>query len=167
MQFTPKILQLDPFPTGMLMEVTLCSSPSPTWRSVLWGLDLLKNGLGWRVGDGTTSHSWEDNWILGFSHFQPYSDHITSRSPTLVSDLINQLSNSLNLGRLYEVFAPVDVSRISSIPLPPVSRGDIVAWMPSKHDKFSVKRAYWFKQTLRRMDIDFLGCASPESEVQS
>jgi len=35
---------------------------SYTWRSIVRGLQALKKGLIWRVGDGTRIKIWEDPW---------------------------------------------------------------------------------------------------------
>jgi hypothetical protein len=36
---------------------------SPTWRSILKGVKLLKEGLIWRVGDGSHINMWTDMWL--------------------------------------------------------------------------------------------------------
>ena len=36
---------------------------SYTWRSIMNGLEILKNGLIWRVGNGESIRIWEDPWI--------------------------------------------------------------------------------------------------------
>jgi hypothetical protein len=42
-----------------------------TWRSIVYGRDLLKAGLIWRIGEGTKIKLWEDNWIPRPSAHQP------------------------------------------------------------------------------------------------
>lgn len=37
-----------------------CSS---TWKSVLYGTELLTKGMSWRIGKGDTTHFWKDHWI--------------------------------------------------------------------------------------------------------
>lgn len=39
------------------------SAMSYSWRSILSGIDLLKNGVIWRVGDGSKISIWEDAWL--------------------------------------------------------------------------------------------------------
>jgi hypothetical protein len=34
-----------------------------TWRSIIYGRELLKKGLVWRIGDGSCIKTMEDNWI--------------------------------------------------------------------------------------------------------
>lgn len=34
------------------------------WRSIVWGKEFLKNGLIWRVGDGSEINFWGDKWIV-------------------------------------------------------------------------------------------------------
>jgi hypothetical protein len=36
---------------------------SYTWHSILRGLEVLKEGVVWRVGDGESINAWNDPWI--------------------------------------------------------------------------------------------------------
>jgi hypothetical protein len=36
---------------------------SPSWHAIEFGLDLLKEGLIWRIGNGEKVNLWRDNWI--------------------------------------------------------------------------------------------------------
>jgi hypothetical protein len=46
---------------------------SYTWRSILRGVDLLKEGLIWRVGNGESIDMWKDHWIPRGSSRRPSS----------------------------------------------------------------------------------------------
>lgn len=39
------------------------SGISYTWRSILKGVELLREGVIWRTGDGTSMHIWNDPWL--------------------------------------------------------------------------------------------------------
>uniref|UniRef100_J3L042 RNase H type-1 domain-containing protein n=1 Tax=Oryza brachyantha TaxID=4533 RepID=J3L042_ORYBR len=51
------------FPTTSFWDAAKPRSASFTWRSILFGRDLLKKGVRWGVGDGRTIKILADNWI--------------------------------------------------------------------------------------------------------
>lgn len=51
------------FPRASLVDTAFCSNASTTWQSIMHGLELLKKGIIWRVGNGTQIRIWRDPWI--------------------------------------------------------------------------------------------------------
>jgi hypothetical protein len=49
--------------TDLLHERYCPARGSFTWRTILYGRDLLRNGLIWRISDGSQVKMWESNWI--------------------------------------------------------------------------------------------------------
>lgn len=47
------------------MNAKLGSYPSYTWRSIWGARELLKEGIGWRIGNGERVNIWDDSWIPG------------------------------------------------------------------------------------------------------
>lgn len=41
----------------------LGSKPSPYWRGLIWGRELLSIGVGWKIGDGFYINLRSDNWF--------------------------------------------------------------------------------------------------------
>jgi hypothetical protein len=87
------------------------SGISYTWRSILGGIDLLKKGIIWRVGDGTSINVWQD-------------PRLTKRRPStsrgraviiLVADLINPITGSLDEELVKEIFWEQDAKVILAI----------------------------------------------------
>jgi hypothetical protein len=66
-----KVLKALYFPNTSILEAKERPGISYTWRSILRGLDLLKNGLIWRIGTGENVDMWEDPWIPGCSTHRP------------------------------------------------------------------------------------------------
>ena len=58
-----QILGAKYFPNGDVLSATTRNNMSYTWRSILKGLKVLKNGIIWRVGDGRSIRIWEDPWL--------------------------------------------------------------------------------------------------------
>jgi hypothetical protein len=59
-----RVLKARYFPNSSILEATATSGISYTWRSILKGCDLLKEGLVWRIGDGSRVNIWSDPWIV-------------------------------------------------------------------------------------------------------
>ena len=54
------------FPHGDFWNATAPRSASVTWRSILYGRELLKQGICWRIGDGKGTRILSDYWIPSF-----------------------------------------------------------------------------------------------------
>ena len=58
-----RVLKAKYFPSSNVLEARVKSGISYTWRSVLKGLHLLREGIIWRIGDGSQVNIWADPWI--------------------------------------------------------------------------------------------------------
>ena len=58
-----QVLRSKYYPDGDLLLVVEKPGISYSWRSIIRGVRALKNGLVWRVGDGTQINIWLDPWI--------------------------------------------------------------------------------------------------------
>src|SRR5438128_1146275 len=120
---------------------------SYTWRSILWGLDLLMEGIIWRVGTGEAIDAWDDPWL-------PSRTTRRLRTPSeieeqvLVADFIDPVNGNWDEEVLRAILDPQDVVDILAIPLRPGSQ-DSVAWYYDKKGVFSVKSAYRLGVELR------------------
>lgn len=55
----------------LLIFYMLVGRPSYTWRSILFGRDLLKQGIRWCVGDGKSIMAFYDPWLHASENFVP------------------------------------------------------------------------------------------------
>jgi len=55
-----RLLKAKYFPNGDLLDTAFPNQVSPTWRSIMHGLERLKKGAIWRVGRGTEIEIWRD-----------------------------------------------------------------------------------------------------------
>jgi hypothetical protein len=69
-----RVLRAKYFPRGSILDASMTAGVSYTWRSILKGVALLKEGLVWRVGDGTKIKVCSDPWV-------PMGDTRRPRSP--------------------------------------------------------------------------------------
>jgi hypothetical protein len=58
-----QVLSAKYFPDGNILADKAVPGMSYVWRSILKGFQLLKEGLIWRVGDGTHINIWRDPWL--------------------------------------------------------------------------------------------------------
>ena len=135
------ILRAKYFPDGDLMSATLKQKSSYTWQSIMAGVDTLRRGYIWRIGDGEKVNIWEDSWIPQ----SPTRKVLTIRGNNLITrvcDLIDPATGDWDSQLVNLTFWEVDVQRILSIPLPVHEMSDFIAWDPTKNGIFSVRSAY-------------------------
>lgn len=58
-----RVLSAKYFPEGQILKAKPIRGMSYTWRSILKGIELLNEGIIWRVGNGSKINIWEDPWI--------------------------------------------------------------------------------------------------------
>jgi hypothetical protein len=58
-----RVLRARYFKEGDFLTASCQKRASYTWRSILHGRELLKEGLIWRIGNGERVSVWEQNWI--------------------------------------------------------------------------------------------------------
>ncbi|KAH9685373.1 reverse transcriptase domain-containing protein [Citrus sinensis] len=116
------------------------SNPSFIWRSILWGSQVIKKGVRWRIGDGKNVLVYKDNWIPRLATFQPISPK-TLPPETVVADLINS-ENKWRADKLEQHFMKEDIEAILKILLPSGKEEDEVLWHFDKKGEYSVKSGY-------------------------
>jgi hypothetical protein len=99
---------------------------SYTWRSILCGLEILKEGVVWRVGDGEQIRVWTDPWIPRGSTRRPVATQGQSIISS-VSELINPITESWDVELIQDLFTAEDTNDILSIPVRP-GMEDWIAW---------------------------------------
>jgi hypothetical protein len=142
-----KVLRAKYFPSGNILEAVVAPGISYTWRNILKGLALLKEGLIWRVGDGTNIKVWRDPWLPVGDTRRPRP--LRGRSPiSLVADLLNPIIVNWDADIVANLFQPDDVKAILSIN---VCEGmeDFLAWHFDPRGQFSMTCAYKLGVMLR------------------
>jgi len=134
-----RLLKARYYPHGHLLDTTFCSNPSSTWQAIMRGLNLLKKGAIWRVGDGKQIRIWRDPWIP-----REFSHRVSTRRGRCrlhwVAELLNTEGNNWDYNLLRGLFNAADVDAISRIRLATRRTEDFFAWQPEKTGIFSVRR---------------------------
>jgi hypothetical protein len=113
---------------------------SYSWRSILWGTELLKEGIIWRIGNGNSVNIWSDPWLpRGVTRrpATPKGRSLLSR----VSDLIDPNTGAWDEQLIYDTFWSDDAETIMAITTDPLML-DWTAWHYDSKGIFSVKSAY-------------------------
>ena len=132
-----KLLKARYYQNAKLEDTIFSRNASSSWTAISHGLDLLKKGLIWRVGNGRSIRIWRDNWIPRPFSYKPISLQGRCRI-RFVSDLLNP-NGSWKVDLLQLHFLNADVIEIMKIRASPRLDEDVIAWGPSKNGIFSVK----------------------------
>jgi hypothetical protein len=129
-----RVLKARYFPHGNLVDTVFTGNPSSTWTAISHGLDLLKKGLVWRVGNGESIRVWRDSWLPRKANGKVLTPKGNNRIRR-VSELIDA-QGKWNVEKIHDTFYPIDVDAILRIK--PSLRGfdDILAWQPERSGIF-------------------------------
>jgi len=73
-----RLLKAKYYPSGQLLDTVFPNTGLIVWKGILHGLELLKKGVIWRVGDGASIRTWRDPWIPRATPFKPITPKRTS-----------------------------------------------------------------------------------------
>jgi hypothetical protein len=136
-----RIIKARYFPHGDILNTVFAYDPSPAWKGIEFGLELLKFGIIKRVGNGRSIQIIRDNWIPRKEGLK-----ITNMKKNSRRRWVNQLfvpgSKAWNPNLLQELFHEHDVEAIASISIPESDSEDRIAWHYEKNGMFSVRSAY-------------------------
>lgn len=135
-----RVLKAKYYPNGRLEDTVFSGNPSSTWQAITHGIDLLKKGLVWRIGNGQNVRIWRDRWIVR----EPTGGLVTQKGRCRfrwVSDLLDH-NGAWDQSKLRLFFLPIDIFEILKIRPSPRLGEDFLAWAPKRSGVFSVKSAY-------------------------
>jgi len=138
--FCAQVLRAKYFPHGDVLKASSRGGMSYTWRSILQGVKILKNGMIWRVGNGSSVKIWEDPWLPREWTRRP----ITPRRGCLlntVDELFDPVTEGWDEPLVRQTFFEEDVRLILSLPTHP-ELDDVVAWHYDPKGMFTVRSAY-------------------------
>ncbi|KAK1645940.1 hypothetical protein QYE76_063745 [Lolium multiflorum] len=155
------------FPRGNFLDTVFRQDASPSWHGIEYGLELIKEGIITRVGNGKSVNIWRDNWLP-----RDYNLKVTPGKTNTRVRRVNQLlrngSNEWNEDLVKKVCYSQDVKWILKLKLPITACEDLVAWHYEQSGVFSVKSAYrlaynlqhgvrWGQETIARSAAFLIG----------
>lgn len=111
-----RVLQGKYYPGKSCSDAQPRSGISCSWKSILCGIDLLKKGLIWRVGDGENLNIWNEPWLPRDMSRKP----IAPRGAYLLRDvveLIDPMTGSWDAQLVRDTFWEEDARIILAIPV--------------------------------------------------
>ncbi|KAI5327874.1 hypothetical protein L3X38_027270 [Prunus dulcis] len=114
---------------------------STTWKGVMYGVELLRQGIGWRVGKGDTTKFWKDSWLID----EPLLKH---DGVLHIEDIDCSVSNFFkdewwDLDKLLRALTEDLVQHVVNYPVGFASNlRDCQIWKGTANGVFSVKTAY-------------------------
>ncbi|KAM6542861.1 hypothetical protein CsatB_007308 [Cannabis sativa] len=139
------VLKAHYFPNTSILDAGPGHSPSYTWRSILWRRDLMKQGLIWKVGDGSTIRTIEDHWL---PHCRIKSYSSPPPSDSTLSFFLSP-SGAWDPIKLHQFFDEQLVDHILNVPIPGNGCSDDLIWSRNSSGIFTVKSAYHLAVTSR------------------
>lgn len=134
-----KILKGKYFPDVSVLEVNEHSPDSYMWKGLLWGRDLLSQGLRWKVGNDNSIWFLKDKWISREGTFQLASHSDDSDSRRVVDFITPNFEWDIDQLR----------NRVNEIPISKSGIQDSWLWHFDKRGKYSVKSGYKFHMFLK------------------
>ena len=143
-----KVFKARYYPNGDVLNSKLGCSPSYTWRSIFKGLEVIRKGTHWRVGNERLIHIWKDKWLPTPTTYKVISPPWTFDDFPMVSSLIDEGTRRWKVYTLKSLFLPFQVETILNIPLSYSLLEDNIIWVGNKRGEFSVKSAYYVALTM-------------------
>ncbi|XP_037480834.1 uncharacterized protein LOC119358354 [Triticum dicoccoides] len=129
------------FPDGDFWNSKCPRAASYTWRSIMYGKELLRRGLLWRVGDGKQISIIRDNWIPDTIH-GTMQTLIPVEDNQIVSSLISSNGSTWKEDTVRELFDRDIAERILKIPLSSEGCSDFASWPYTKNGIYTVRSGY-------------------------
>jgi hypothetical protein len=159
-----RVLKARYFPHGNILDTVFSSDPSPVWKGVEFGLELLKEGIISRIGNGRNTQILRDQWLPRDVGLKVTALKKNSRR-RWVNQLIDSNTKRWNEPLLRELFYEHDIQTILSIDLPQQNHEDRVAWHYERNGVFTVKSAYRLAYSLKHQNRNCVSTSSkPDGE---
>jgi hypothetical protein len=123
-----KIIKAKYFPRGSFLESGLGNKPFFAWRSIFGAIDLLQEGLIWRIGDGKKVKIWRDKWLNILTTYSIQTPRVLFLEDSKVSELIDQESKWWNRQLISSMFMTNEVEAILKISLSRYGHEDLIFW---------------------------------------
>lgn len=144
-----RVLKAKYYPNGTITDTAFPSVSSPTWKGIVHGLELLKKGLIWRIGDGSKTKIWRNHWVAHGENLKILEKKTWNRL-IYVRELIVTDTKTWNEPLIRHIIREEDADEILKIRIPQREEEDFPAWHYEKTGIFSVRSVYRLAWNLAR-----------------
>jgi hypothetical protein len=142
-----RVLKSKYYPNGNLLDTVFSSDASPVWRGIEFGLELLKKGLIWRIGNGRSTQITRDQWIPRKEGLK-VSSFVRRSRLRWVNQLIDPETKEWKVELVKQTFRDFVAEEICKIRNPREDVEDCIAWHYENSGIFTVKGAYKLADSL-------------------
>lgn len=111
-------------PRGSILDAPLGKNPSFAWRSIQSSIDLVREGLIWRIGNGKKARIWEDRWFPSPSTYKVHPPPLVFNPTSMISNLIDEEGKWWKKDLLEQIFTMGEINTILSIPISQMEKED-------------------------------------------
>ncbi|KAG8480190.1 hypothetical protein CXB51_024907 [Gossypium anomalum] len=147
-----RVMKAKYFPKGDCMSARVGSYLSYTWRSIWGARCLLKEGIGWRIGNGQSVNIWNDAWLPGVENGRVQCQQINIRY-SMVSDLIDRDAVTWKHEEIRSLFGEEQMQRIVAIPLANIGLQDALVWRGDNTGIYTAKKGYKWRNIIETPNI--------------
>ena len=123
------------------LSVTEKKSISHGWRGVLLGRDLLRENMGWIVGNGLSIKAWQDPWLSMTEQQRPIGPATETSSNITVAELFFEGTRKWNGEKILNIF-PQWESTIKTIKPSLAGAPDKLIWLGTDSGEYTTKSGY-------------------------
>ncbi|XP_056695450.1 uncharacterized protein [Spinacia oleracea] len=125
------------------------------WRGVKWGLELVREGSYWAIGDGCLAKC-DHPWVLGERPVWKPSINNQIRKEDMVRSLINEDTNEWDNLKLEQNFSTNTITKILSIEIMERGSQDDLVWKKEKMGYYTVRSGYSMQLDAQKAQMN--GC---------
>lgn len=125
-----------------LLNVSVTTSCSHGWRSILLGRDLLIKNLGWVIGDGTSVNIWTDPWLSLDTQLLSMGPPSEAQLELRVSDFILADTKEWDIPKIRHSL-PAYEEKILAISPSQTGAPDKLLWLGTRTGEYSTKSGYF------------------------
>jgi ribonuclease HI len=129
------------FPNCSFWEAPRPCSSSFTWRNILFGKEIVQQGLRWGIGNGQSTNILTDSWIPDLT-----PDRVSSLVPlpanAKVNILLNQEIGGWDADTIRSIFEEDIALKILRVPISRFGGEDFASWPYSRYGTYTVRSAY-------------------------
>jgi hypothetical protein len=131
-----------------ILEAQRGRKPSFAWRSIQNSCELVREGLIWRVGNGSSVRIWKDKWLPLPSTYMVHSPPVLLEPNATVGDLIDSDTKWWDISLLERMFTEEEIKAIQTVPLSRTNQPDMLIWRGTSTGEFTVKSAYHLQKNM-------------------